>query len=170
MKITGNEPGISFYVVGSGDEDSLIVAPDVGGVTVVLRLPVAGLPWRDLRLIEKHGRREKYGCGDGKDPLAGMRVALTKPEEITDRTGIQGAASVRLADGIATLEIAPKGSLLVPCLRVANGARMPAAVQVTGRAAKKARGAIHVGQLAGGRRIGGVTVQFGAQRRENEKR
>jgi hypothetical protein len=42
-------------------------------------------------------------------------------------------------------------------------------VQVTGKAARKARGAIHVGQLAGGRRIGGVTVQFGAQRRGNEK-
>jgi hypothetical protein len=169
MRITGHEPGITFYVVGSGEEDSLIVAPDVGAATVVLRLPVAGLPWRDLRLIEKHGRREKYGCGEMKDPLVDMRVALTKAEEITDRTGIQGATSVRLLDGIATVEIAPRGSLLVPCLRVANGARMPAAVQVTGKAARKARGAIHVGQLAGGRRIGGVTVQFGAQRRGNEK-
>jgi hypothetical protein len=161
MKITGNEPGMSFYVVGSGDEDTLIVEPAVrGGGAVVLRLPVQGLPWRDIRIIEKHGPRDKYGCSDRDDPLARMNTELTKPEQIIDRTGIQGAASVRLENAVATVEIAPRGTLLVPCLRVAEGARMPTAVQVTGRNARRAMGTIRVAQLAGGRRFGGVTFRL----------
>ncbi|MDQ3723873.1 MAG: hypothetical protein M3376_12620, partial [Actinomycetota bacterium] len=142
---------MSFYVVGSGDEDTLIVEPDVrGGGTVVLRLPVQGLPWRDIRLVERYGPRDKYGCGDRDDPLVRVKATLEKPEQIADRTGIQGATVVHLENGVATVEIAPRATLLVPCLRVAEGARMPTAVQVTGRAARRARGTIRVAQLAGG--------------------
>ena len=160
MNITGREPGMSFYIRGSDDEDSLFVQPDVGNATVILRIPVRALPWRDIRIIEKHGPRLPYGCGGLEDPLAHVRMTLEGPQVI-DRTGIQGATWLRLEEGIATVQIEQRARLVIPCLRVEEGARVPTAVQVTGDQAPRARGTIHVFQLSGGRRIGGVALELG---------
>ncbi len=151
---------MSFHVRGSDDDDSLFVQPEVGGATVVLRIPVRALPWRDARLVEKHGPRLLFGCGGSEDPLAGVRVTLRGPQ-VVDRTGIQGAASLRLENGVAAVQIEGNGPLVIPCLHVANGARVPASVQVVGEQAPGASGAIHVFQFSGGIRAGGLTLQLG---------
>ena len=122
---------MSFHVRGS--DDSLFVQPEVGGATVVLRIPVRALPWRDAQLVEKHGPRLLFGCGGSEDPLAGVRVTLRGPQ-VVDRTGIQGAESLRLENGVAAVQIEGNGPLVIPCLHVANGARVPASVQVAGKA------------------------------------
>lgn len=162
MMIQGKEPGMSFEIRGSGDHDSLVVEPMVTGGQVVLRVPIGALPWRDARLIERHGHRAHYGCGDDHDPMVAVRLTLRKPDQIEERTGITGATQLHLADGIATIAIDPKASLRVPCLHIAADAVAPAVVQVVGDKAARAKGTIRVGQLAGGRRIGGVTLELGA--------
>jgi hypothetical protein len=160
MRIAGNEPGMSFYVRGSADEDSLFVQPAVGESAVVLRIPVQALPWRDARIVERHGPLAAFGCGMGESPLAGLRTRLAGPQ-VSDRTGISGAAWLRLDDGIATVQLEGPAPLVIPCLRIAQGARVPAVVQLTGEQAPQARGEVHVFQLSGGRRAGGVTLQLG---------
>jgi hypothetical protein len=168
MRIEGQNPGMSFYVTGSDDEDSLLVEAELRSGHVALQLPVAALPWRDLRLLERNGgRRVRYGCGDERDPAAGLEVTLEGPE-VAMRTDVQGAQLATLANGIATLH-AEGTSLLVPCLRVAEQVRMPVAVRIFGARTKRPRGAIHVAQLSGGRRVGGVTIQFGAGAPRDER-
>jgi hypothetical protein len=152
---------MSFYVTGSDDEDSLVVQAQLQSGHVALQLPVQALPWRDLRLIEKHGgRRVKYGCGDENDPARRLKVTL-KGAQVATRTDVQGAELATLENGIVTLH-ADGEALFVPCLRVAEGVRMPAALRVFGARTKRPRGALHVAQLSGGRRLGGATIQFGA--------
>lgn len=162
MMIQGAEPGMSFEIRGSGDHDSLVVEPTVNAGQVVLRIPIRALPWRDAKLIERHGHRPHFGCGDHDDPLGAVRLTLRKPDQIEERTGITGATHLTLADGIATIAIDPKASLRVPCLHIAADAVAPAVVQVVGDKAARAKGTIRVGQLAGGQRIGGVTLELGA--------
>jgi hypothetical protein len=53
----GGDAEMPFYVVGSPDQDSLIVCPDLAAGEVALKLPVQALPWRDILLIERLGRR-----------------------------------------------------------------------------------------------------------------
>ena len=161
MRMSGREPGMSFYIIGSDDQDSLSVEADIGKAPVTLRIPVAALPWRDLELVERHGPRDPFGCGERDDPVAVLVAELKEPGEITDRTGILGASRLRLDSGVAEVELAPGGSLTVSCLRIAPSARMSVAVQVGRRARRKPRGTIRIGQLSGGRRIGGVTLQLG---------
>jgi len=100
MLITEPRPGFSFHVVGSDDEDSLIVSAErlaTGRLTI--GLPVASLPWRDLRLIEQHGRaRQPYGC-EVDDPLAKAQVILDSDQEVEERTGVVGAQTLTLEGG-----------------------------------------------------------------------
>jgi hypothetical protein len=160
MRIAGKEPGMSFLLRGSGAQDSLIVLPEIGGAAFVLSIPVRALPWRDARLIQAHGPRMAFGCGGPEDPLRRVSMVLEAPE-VADRTGIRGASRLQLENGTAAIRLEGEGSLLIPCLRIANGAELPAAVQVVGRRARDARGRIHVLQLSGGRRTGGVTLELG---------
>jgi len=163
MMIGGTQPGMSFEIRGSDDHDSLVVESRVGNAQVVLRLPIRALPWRDIRVIERHGHRPHYGCGEGHDPMGAVKLTLEKPDQIEERTGITGATRLDLADGIATIAIDPKSRLLVPCLHVATGAVTPAVVQVVGAGATRAKGDIRVAQLAGGQRVGGVTLELGGR-------
>jgi hypothetical protein len=89
MLTKGKSPGMSFYVRGSVDEDSLLVSTEGFTGRIELQIPVSALPWRDLRLIEKWGRRrEPYGCCTAPDPMAAMKV--TARAEVEMRTGIEG--------------------------------------------------------------------------------
>lgn len=161
MKMNGDEPGMSFYVIGTDDHDSLVVEADVGGAGVTLRIPAQALPWRDLKLVEAHGPRDPYGCGERDDPAGRIKRNVKNPDEILDRTGIVGADWLRLEEGTATAAVAQGGTLTIPCLRVAPAARMPAAVVVARDRGKKPAGTVRIGQLSGGRRVGGVTLELG---------
>lgn len=161
MRITGTNPGMSFYVTGSDDEDALLVRAELESGKLTLQIPGQALPWRDARLLERHGRRPEYGCGE--DPLATLRTTLKGPQ-VVEVTDIEGAELLELENGVATVR-AEDGSLSVTCLRLAEGANLPAAVRVVGARRKKPRGAIHVAQLSGARRLGGVTIEFGWEKR-----
>ena len=56
-------------LVGSGQPDRL---PEPGGRDDELILPVQALPWRDIKLIERHRRRAAV-AGPPSDPLASTR-------------------------------------------------------------------------------------------------
>ncbi|APR79083.1 Hypothetical protein A7982_04430 [Minicystis rosea] len=144
---------MSFYIIGSSEEDSLLVESDIHEGRLLLSLPISALPWRDLEMIEKHGRRRSpYGCGND-DPLATVEAHL-EGDEVTARTDIEGASTLDLANGIATIGAPSSVQIFVPCLRVASAARMPASVAVAGREV----GVVRVTQLSGGARIGGTTL------------
>jgi hypothetical protein len=134
-----------------------------------VQLPVQSLPWRDLRLLEKYGRRwSPFGCDQGLDPLVGVKVQLKGADQVLQHTDIRGAEGLELAEGIATVRGSGKTAIVVPCLRVAEGARMPGAVRVAGRRPERAR-LVHVAQLSGGIRVGGVTLEFRSRRREERR-
>ena len=150
-----------FHVVGSGDTDSLIIQPQLFGGKVSLTIPVQALPWRDLGMLEKlKARRPYFGCVDLKDPLASV-VTTLKGEEVGMRTDITGAERLELRSGIATITlISTDGPQLhVPYLRLRGGARLPASIQVQGKTSEKSQN-VHVGQLSGGQRIGGITLKL----------
>jgi hypothetical protein len=163
MLISGRTPTISFYVRGSDDEDSLIVTTERFKGRLALELPATALPWRDLRLIEKWGRRrEPYGCCEVTDPLDQLRVG-TKGPDVEIRTGIRGADTVDVSHGLATVMFPADTPMVIPCLRIAPGVAMPAAVRVTTLRQPEGEAAVHIAQLSGGRRTGGVTLAIGRE-------
>jgi hypothetical protein len=155
---TGGDSETAFTVRGSREADVLVVASELAGGEVRFDLPVGALPWRDARLIERIGPRKPYGCGSGRDPLAGLDVTL-KGEEVEERTGVVGARTLELHAGLASLTL-DKDRLLIPCLRMAEGATMPVRVRVNGIVTKGEQRFVHVAQLSGGRRLGGVTLEL----------
>jgi hypothetical protein len=170
MLLTEPRPGFSFYVVGSDDEDSLVVrAEHLGTGDLMTALPVASLPWRDLRLIERHGRRRQpYGCCEVDDPLAEARLTLDG-EEVEERTDVIGARLLTLNGGIAILVAEVQQPVQVPCLRVALGAAMPVVVRVAAEI-EGAAAMVHVTQLSGGRRIGGVALELRGDQKQPDER
>jgi hypothetical protein len=161
MRIVGENPGMSFYVTGSDDEDGLIVDAEVDRGRVALQLPIQSLPWRDAARIAKYERpRRPYGCGDEVELLMTMRAVL-KAEDVQLLTGVTGAARLTLEEGIATIELAKGAQLSAPCLRIVEAVRMPAVVRLLGVRRGAVRGELHVLQLSGGRRVGGATAVFG---------
>ncbi len=165
MLTAGKQPGMSFYVTGSADEDSLVVSAERLSGRLELHLPVAAMPWRDLALIEKSGRRrpDTYGCCDEDDILKTLEVSA-EGQGVEDRTGIRGADGVKVSRGAATVSFSAKTPLFIPCLRVAEGARMPVAVRAVKTRAERDGGEIRVMQLSGGRRVGGVTLAIREKR------
>ncbi|WP_372623944.1 hypothetical protein [Falsiroseomonas sp.] len=145
---------MSFHLRGGEEPNALIVEPERLGATMVLRLPVEALPWRDAELA---GARRGRAAEMPAHPLAALRLSLAA-SQLADRTGIRGAERLWLADGMATLAIADGGRLVVPRLRIGRAATLPASVQLRGARAAQARGSIHVVQLSAGRRVGGLTL------------
>jgi hypothetical protein len=158
MILNGTQPGFSFYVTGTGVDDSLVITTTgiVGGLSV--SLPAAALLWRDAAFIERHGPRRGYGCCDVRDPLDDVKkkIILKTPAEVEARTGARGALGLTVADGLATIEADAATGLELPCLRIAQGAAAPVAVRI--EAAQADGGVVNVGQLAAGRRVGGVAM------------
>jgi hypothetical protein len=151
---------LSFYVVGSADQDSLTVYPKLAGGTLSLLLPVQALPWRDLRMIERNkGPRPGVGCCEAIDPLANVKATL-KGEQVRATTDIVGAESLDLRDGIARVTMGKADRLHVPYVRIADGARMTARIHVDRPKIDKERRFVHVAQHSGGQLIGGVSLEL----------
>ena len=162
MHVQPDDPGdadMSFYVVGSADQDSLIVYPEIAG-KVSLILPIQALPWRDIRLIEANkGPRPGFGCCGAIDPLATTRATL-KGEQVRALTDVDGAELLDLSDGVATITMGKADRLHVPYLRLAEGARMVARIRLSQPKAAKERRFVHVAQHSGGQLVGGVSLEL----------
>lgn len=163
VHVQPDDPGdadLSFYVVGSADQDSLTVYPKLAGGRLTLLLPVRALPWRDLKLIERNkGPRTGVGCCDAIDPLANVKATL-KGEQVRTVTDIIGAELLELRDGIARVTLGKADSLQVPYVRLADGARMVARIHVDRPKTDKERRFVHVAQHSGGQLIGGVSLEL----------
>jgi subtilisin family serine protease len=172
VHVQPDDPGdsdMSFYVVGSSDQDSLVVTPELGAARVTLVLPAQVLPWRDIKFIEKNGgRRPPYGC-TGTDPIARLEAKLEGEQRIRTMTDIAGAELLELRDGVATITIGDARQLQVPYVRLGDGVRMAARIRVTGeKKTARNRRFVHIAQYTGGQLIGGVSLELrkGVKRRK----
>jgi hypothetical protein len=156
----GGNAGTSFYVVGTGDQDSLTVIPDLAGGEVRLHVPIQALPWRELRTLETMGTRRALFTGRRvPDALAELRRTLNGPE--TEMlTGIRNARGTVIADGIAVVTLSGAAPLHVPDVRLAEGARLVAAVSAIGARAEGEHCFIHVAQRSGGQLAGGISLRL----------
>jgi hypothetical protein len=151
---------MGFHVVGSPAQDSLTVYQDLAGGRVDLILPVQALPWRDIKLIEGHnGLRPAFGQYPGIDPLV-SRKAVLEDDKIQAITDVTGAERLKLQDSIATVTLARYGPLRVPYLRLSDGAKMPARVQVRRPKTDKQHRFVHIAQHSGGQLVGGVSLEL----------
>lgn len=156
----GGSAGASFYVVGTPDQDSLTVIPDLAGGEIHLQLPVQALPWRERRMIEAMGTPRALFTGRRvPDAVADMRSELTG-NQAAMLTGIRNASRIVVADGIAVVTLAGNAPLYVPDVRLADRARMVAMVSVTGIETEGKHCLVHVAQRSGGQLVGGVSLEF----------
>jgi subtilisin family serine protease len=159
--VPGMDSDMSFYVVGSADQDSLIISSELPGGQVALKMPVQALPWRDIKLIEQSpARRAAFGCGNHfDDPLARLQATL-HGEDVGRLTDIAGAEVLDLRDGVATVTAARNERLFVPQVRVVEGVRMPVSIRIIKPKLDGKSKYVHVSQYSGGRLIGGVTLEL----------
>ena len=167
---------MSFLTVGSDDQDSLLLYQKVAAEGLTLLIPVQALPWRDMALIEQNnGPRPEYGCGNGFDPLPQRRITL-EGDQIREVTDIIGADLLELRDGIARITVSRRirpdlsnqrryphlylPELHLPHLRIAQGARMPVAIEVHEPKPVDGLRHVHIAQHSGGQLIGGVTLEL----------
>ncbi|MEA2421367.1 MAG: hypothetical protein QOF55_466, partial [Thermoleophilaceae bacterium] len=168
---TGGDSETAFTVTGSSEADVLTVTSRLAGGRVRFDLPVRALPWRDARLLERYGRPRAPFRGRGdkeRDPVDALELTL-KGEETEERTGVVGARTLDLSNGLASVEL-DADKLLIPCLRVAEGAQMPVRVRVNDILTRGERKFVHVAQLSGGRRVGGVALELRKGLRHPPKR
>lgn len=147
---------MGFWVVGSADQDTLIIRPQ--DAEIELLIPIEALPWRDRRLIERHGTRAPYGLRV-HDPLRALKTVL-KGHDVEERTEVFGATTFELYDGVARIRATAERGLVLRSLRLLDGVRMPARLHVQARTDAGPR-FVHVAQYSGGQLIGGVSLQFG---------
>jgi Subtilase family len=148
--------GMGFLVVGTADRDSLVIRAE--DAEIVLDIPVAALPWRERRLIERHGPRAPYGLRI-PDPVRSVKAVL-KGLEAEERADVFGATTLEVFNGIARIRATPGRKLLLRSLRLVEGAHMPARLQVQARTEAGPR-FVHAAQYSGGQLVGGVSLQFG---------
>ena len=158
---TGNGDSVmSFYVVGSSDQDSLTIYQNLVAKSVSLTLPIEALPWRDLGLIERYAeRRLPFGYHRNRDPLASTRAVIEK-DSIPKMTDISGAEGLKLNDGLATVTVANEGRLHIPYVHLVNGARMIASIHVCNPKASRDNRFVHIAQHSGGQLVGGVSLEL----------
>jgi hypothetical protein len=147
---------MAFLVVGTADRDSLAIRAE--DAEIVLDVPVAALPWRERRLIERHGPRAPYGLRI-PDPVRNVKAVLKGPEA-EERADVFGATTLEVFNGIARIRATPDRKLLLRSLRLVEGARMPARLHVQARTEAGPR-FVHAAQYSGGQLVGGVSLQFG---------
>jgi hypothetical protein len=158
-----SKPAEASFEVRVMGGDSLHVTSELVEGRVVLELPVRALPWRDMAWIEKN--KSPMRSWDGKDdghlpetprPLTGQETRLV--------TDIRGAESLTIRGSVASVVLAEKvrgAGFVVPELRTAKGA-CPIAMRLRvegGKISAKAR-AVHVLQMAKGRRVGGISLEL----------
>jgi subtilisin family serine protease len=163
VHVQPDDPGdadMSFYVVGSAEQDSLIMYPQLSGGRLSLLLPAQALPWRDIKLIERYsGRRRGVGCSEADDPLAHLTTTL-EGDRVRGLTDIVGAELLELDGGLAKVTMGKADRLHVPYLQVAEGFRVIAKIRVEGLARDKKSQFVHVAQYSGGQLIGGVSLEL----------
>lgn len=158
------DASLSFYFVGTADDDGMTIYRWLKGGQLRVLLPVQALPWRDIRLIERlAGPRPEFGRG-GVDALNAVDATL-RGGQVRAVTGIVGADVLKLHDGIATVTMGDAQVLQVPHVRIANGARMATRIHVTRPKVDQERRFVHVAQHAGGQLMGGVSLELRPRRR-----
>jgi hypothetical protein len=152
---------LAFYVVGSSDEDSLIIYNQLEQGRVYLNVPVRAIPWRDLNLINRMGRvRSSYGCDNLDDPMEKVKISVKGPDKIRSRTDIVGAENIIIENGIARILMGEKNNMIISSIRLTHGIRMPVRITVTNAKIKGDRRYVHIAQLSGGQLIGGVSLEL----------
>ncbi|HEV7590625.1 MAG TPA: hypothetical protein VGO40_21125, partial [Longimicrobium sp.] len=179
----GDSADTSFYVTGTGRGDSLVVTRALAAGDLLLTLPARTVPVRDRRLIEVRAAggampASRAGCVAGFRRLLarglGLRSALPAPpggapddlrstyrgDDVWRRTGIEGAAAVEFADGVARVSSQGAERLRLPQVALAEGERVPVRLAVRGAQPAGERRFVHVAQYAGGELVGGVTLEL----------
>ena len=157
--LTAGSANTAFYVTGSEDHDALEIETEKLNSRIELIFPVQALPWRDLTLITRTGKRRAFGADSRDDPLSGPRRVI-KPKEATLRTGIEGITELRLADGNARLIAPAANTVKIPDIRVKAGVKMPVRLFVRDAEIGRSSSFVHVRHRSGGKIIGGVTLEL----------
>ena len=154
----GGDAETAFYVVGSGERDSLVVRPSCS----------AASSRSTFRLLRCHGAR--LACSRSSTVherrLAYARAILSATRHDAPResgrlrTEVAGAAAAEVVRGVATLTVAPGEQMVMPHVRIVDGARMPVRLRVRGARIDGRRRFVHVAQLSGGQLMGGVTLEL----------
>jgi hypothetical protein len=159
QQLTASIASTVFYVTGSEDHDALEIFTEKLGSTIELIFSVEALPWRDLALINRTGKRHPFGADCSDDPLACQKRVI-KSKEATLRTGIEGITELRLADGNARLIAPADNTVMIPEIRVKAGVKMPVRLFVRGAKIGRSSSFVHVRQRSGGKIVGGVTLEL----------
>jgi hypothetical protein len=150
-----------FSAIGSRRTDGLIVMPKIVQGRVTLSLPVLALPWRDRETIElNRGRFAPFGASPERHLANAVRATISGAQ-IEVVTGIRGAERLEVSNGVAKILIEQGADLVIPDLRLAERARMPARIDVSGVAINSNQRWIHVAQQSGSARVGGVAFKLG---------
>ncbi|MEM6771101.1 MAG: hypothetical protein AAF597_10990, partial [Bacteroidota bacterium] len=155
----GDTADSAFFVTGTEQTDSLWLELADLKAEVVLNLPVTALPFRDARLLKKYGKRPWFGDACGEDPLRQEKARIRR-KTIPELTGITGAQKLTIQDGVASILFSGEGRLSIPMLRLREGVKMPVSIRAAKVELFEKRAMINVGQLSGGRRAGGVSVEI----------
>jgi len=151
----GGDNDFNFFATGSADVDSLIFVRELLEGKVEIQLPARLLTLRDPKVLDKIGPRQPLRGKLDLDPFARLSYKLAN-KDIQPRTDITGAATFEIRDGIARLTMAEGARLVIPRLHLAEGAKVPVKVHLSGAKTKKESKYIHVSQLSGGVLVGGV--------------
>jgi len=145
----------AFYITGTNDTDALEITANEINTAVVLTIPSEILNWRDLALANKVGNEPCKQLEMRKM----LNVTLRK-DDIRTVTGIVNADLLEIKNGVAAITFNPgKGKIIrIPFLQIAD--REKVAVRVKMKGLKQfTKAALHIGQLSGGIRQTGVTIE-----------
>ena len=150
---------LNFWMVGTEEEDSLLITPLLLGGKAKVILPVQSLPWRDRARTERFGGRRQPYNGRGRDerglPEGRFDAAATRR-----LTGIEHAKGMEVAHGLAAIELGMDAPLRIPEVRLQAGVRMPVRVALADVRVGGDRRFVHVTQRSGGQVVGGVSLQL----------
>lgn len=157
---TGGDAVTGFYVVGTGDQDTLVITPELARGEVALSMPTLALPWREARVLDAVDcPRPRYG-DPGQEAGQLLRRRTLKAAQVEERTDVIGARRLELTEGIATIVGDARTQLVVPCVQIAEGAKMPVALAVRRLRTDEERRSVHVAQYSAGELVGGVTLEL----------
>ncbi len=146
-----------FHCIGAAGRNSLVVSPTFRRGVVQLAIPFDAMPWRDPEL--RSSARPYLGARREGSAFEPARREL-EPPEIRRFTGIDNARLMRIADGMAIIEMDAPNVLRIEELRLAAGARMTAELSAQPGAEEEGPTFVHVSQRADGALVGGVSVKL----------
>jgi subtilisin family serine protease len=145
----------AFYITGTNDTDSIEITADNINTKVVLNMPSQILTWRDLDLANKFGNEP---CKQNELKRA-LKTTLRKGT-IKEVTGITNVDLLEINDGVATVTFTiEKGKkIIIPSLQIADREKVAVRIKMIGLN-HFTDAALHIGQLSGGIRQTGVTIE-----------